>query len=199
MNIFEIKHNRKNVIVLLHEIYGINDHIKYYANLFCELGCYDVVCPDLLKKDGPFTYDSEQLAYQFFTEKIGFEEAATETKKLIEELSSEYEKVHIVGFSIGATVAWLCSEMKEVDRIVCVYGSRIRIYLEMSPACPVLCMYGETEKSFDVSLLVNQLEKKDVETQLLTGTHGFANPYSKEFNRESYIKANEIIKNFLLK
>ncbi|WP_397538493.1 dienelactone hydrolase family protein [Rummeliibacillus pycnus] len=198
MNIFEIKQNQKKVILLLHEIYGINDHMKHYANYYADFD-YDVICPNLIKLESPFRYDDEHQAYLYFTDTIGFKSAAFETKKLIEELSSEYEEIHIIGFSVGATVAWLCSELKEVDRIVCFYGSRIRNYLELTPACPVLCIYGESEKSFDVTLLVNQLQKKRIESHIYTGAHGFADPYSKEFKHDTYNKAKEIVNTFLLK
>ncbi|MFJ8260607.1 dienelactone hydrolase family protein [Rummeliibacillus sp. NPDC094406] len=198
MNIFVIKQNQKKVVVLLHEIYGINDHMKYYANYFADFG-YDVVCPNLIKLESPFSYEDEQQAYRHFTETIAFISAALESKQLIEELSSEYEEIHIIGFSVGATIAWLCSELKEVDRIVCFYGSRIRNYLEITPACSVLCIYGESEKSFDVTLLVNHLQMKRIESHILTGAHGFADPYSKEFKKDTYNKAKEIVKSFLLK
>ncbi len=198
MNIYKIEHNQKKVIVLLHEIYGINDHMKYYADLFCDLG-YDVVCPNLINKERPFSYEREHQAYQHFTEKIVFEVAASDTKKIIEELSSIYEEIYIMGFSIGATVAWICSEIKKVNGVVCFYGSRIRNYLEIVPACPVLCIYAESEKSFEILGLVKKLVEKQVGSHVLKGAHGFADPYSSKFNKDSYEKAIAIVKKFLLK
>ena len=43
---------------------------------------------------------------------IGFEKAHKQVVALINELSKKYKEIHVIGFSIGATIAWLCSDQK---------------------------------------------------------------------------------------
>ncbi|KAF6598238.1 dienelactone hydrolase family protein, partial [Paenibacillus sp. EKM208P] len=41
------------LIVVLHEIYGINQHIQNFCSLLSDQG-YDVICPNLLGKETPY-------------------------------------------------------------------------------------------------------------------------------------------------
>ena len=124
----------KKAVVLLNEIYGVNVHIEHYAKEFIALG-YDVYCPNLLQLEQPFPYEKEQQAYAHFINDIGFEQSFAQVQNLILELKDTYKEIHIIGFSIGATIAWLCSELTAVKSVVGYYGSRIRNYLDINPEC----------------------------------------------------------------
>lgn len=186
----------KKAIVLLHEIYGVNVHIEHYAKEFIALG-YDVYCPNLLQLEQPFPYVEEQQAYAHFMNDIGFEKGFAQVQNLILELKDTYKEIHIVGFSIGATIAWLCSELTVVTSVVGYYGSRIRNYLDINPACPVLLIYGQSEQSFDVASLVEKLTDKNIQVQTYEGHHGFTDPYSAHYNQQSSTQAFSHVKEFL--
>ena len=47
---------------------------------------------------------------------IGFEKGFAQVQNLLLELKDTYKEIHIVGFSIGATIAWLCSELTALHR-----------------------------------------------------------------------------------
>ncbi|MEO4052265.1 dienelactone hydrolase family protein [Solibacillus sp. CAU 1738] len=178
---FELKCNATKVVIVLHEIYGVNDHIKSYANFFAGMG-YVVVCPNLLQDGLVFSYENEQQAYDNFMEYVGFKEAASQIKTLINELQLQYSEIIIVGFSIGATIAWLCSEEAGIQQIIGYYGSRIRNYLEIEPQCPVTLFYGKSEKSFDVANVIECLHNKEVQAFVFDGEHGFADAHSAKYN-----------------
>lgn len=180
----EYKQQSEHVILLLHEIYGINDHIKDTAKRFSLLG-YDVICPNLLQTELPFTYEEEQQAYRQFIEDIGFENCATRVKELLQPLSKNYKKVTIVGFSIGATIAWLCSAEKEVHSIIGYYGSRIRDYLHLQPISDTTLFFAKQEKSFDVDQIVEVLRSNDVHVSVFNAEHGFADAHSSKFNTQA--------------
>ena len=186
----------KKAIILLHEIYGVNAHIQYYTSEFIALG-YDVYCPNLLQLEQPFLYEEEQQAYAHFINDIGFEQSFDQVQNLLKELKDTYKAIHIIGFSIGATIAWICSELTGVTSVVSYYGSRIRNYLDIKPTCPVLLIYGQTEQSFDVANLVEQLIAKNIQVQTYEGHHGFADPYSTGFNQQSTVQAFSNVKEFL--
>ena len=188
----------KKAVVLLHEIYGVNNHIQYYKSKFINLG-YDVYCPNLLQLEQPFPYEEEQRAYAHFMNDIGFEQSFAQVQSLLEELKDTYKEIHIIGFSIGATIAWLYSELMGVTSVVGYYGSRIRNYLDIKPVCPVLLIYGQTEQSFDVASLVEKLIDKNIQVQTYDGHHGFADLYSAHYNQPSTVQAFSHVKEFLVR
>ncbi|WLR42732.1 dienelactone hydrolase family protein [Bacillus carboniphilus] len=175
--------NHSNIaVVLVHEIYGINNHIEYKSNDLFEKG-FDVYCENLLNRPS-FGYDEEKEAYHYFYREVGLQRAYEQTFTLVKSLKRSYQKVVIWGYSVGATIAWMCSEDGEfLDAVVGFYGSRIRDYSRLHPRVPVLLFYPYEETSFDVKTLVDILNKKDkVKVDLFSGEHGFANPFSKKYD-----------------
>ena len=102
----------------------------------------------------------------------------------------KYKKVYVLGYSVGATLAWLCSQTGLCDVSIGFYGSRIRDYLEIKPKCPVLLFFPSEEKSFDVDELIPQLNNvSNIQVEKLPGEHGFANRFSRNYNEQSSIRA----------
>lgn len=179
-----IQKKSDTVIIIIHEIYGLNQHIQGYCELLSSQG-FDVICPDLLERERPFDYSQEDAAYRHFMENVGFTGALYKIKGILSDIKDEYQKIFILGFSAGATVAWLCSEEECVDGIVGYYGSRIRNYAELAPRCPALLFFPLEEPSFNVDELISALESKNVEVHKYMGEHGFSDPYHSKYHAES--------------
>ncbi|MFZ7945911.1 dienelactone hydrolase family protein [Neobacillus sp. 19] len=178
-------HNHSDTaVIVVHEIYGINHHMKHICKLLSEKNV-DVICPNLLNQEEPFEYVQEEVAYQNFIENVGFLNASDKIKRIVGEIRDNYKKIYIVGFSVGATIAWLCSEEKGLDGMVGYYGSRIRNYVEICPLCPVMLFFPEKEPSFNVDELITYLEEKNIEIHKCKGQHGFSDPYSQRYNATS--------------
>ncbi|MEH7386803.1 dienelactone hydrolase family protein [Bacillus sp. JJ1521] len=182
-----------NLLVVVHEIYGINQHIKDFCDLLSQQD-FDVICPNLLDLEQPFGYSEEKLAHLNFMENIGFPNAVHKIKSLVSDFKGQYEVIYIIGFSIGATVAWLCSEEQGLSGVVGFYGSRIRNYTEIVPQCPAILFFPEEEESFNVDEVISKLDKKNVKVHKLLGQHGFSDPYSSKFNEKAAKEAfNEMV------
>ncbi|MFD1929558.1 dienelactone hydrolase family protein [Sporosarcina siberiensis] len=188
----------KTAVIVIHEIYGVNPHIEHFSESISKYD-FDVICPDLLDVKIPFSYSQEELAYQNFMENVGFINASNKMKSLVTDVKKNYEKVFVIGFSVGATVSWLCSDLKGVQGIVAYYGSRIRDYIEVTPQCPALLFFPKEEKSFNVDELVSNLDYRNVELHTFNGQHGFADPYSPNYNKGSSEMAFQEMVSFLLK
>lgn len=134
-----------------------------------------------------------------FVERVGFTAAMLQIKSLVYDLMDDYQKVFIIGFSVGATVSWLCSEIKGVHGIVGYYGSRIRDFTEIMPKCPALLFFPENEKSFNVDTLISRLNKKNIELRKLNGEHGFGDPFSIKYDEILAHKALTRTVDFLFK
>ncbi|EON73726.1 dienelactone hydrolase family protein [Lysinibacillus sphaericus] len=189
--------NRKNrKIFILHEIYGVNDFIQEQAVAFIDEHT-EVECVHLYSDEKCFSYAQEKEAYLYFTNEIGFD---TPVEKLVKQLRvaiQQYDKVIVIGFSVGATIAWQLSTLP-LHRVVCVYGSRIRQYLDLQPSCPTLIVLPSLEKSFNVQDMKNALNHIHfVQTIQFAGEHGFMYCHNVTFHRESAIQAHMSIKNFL--
>ncbi|WP_066051585.1 dienelactone hydrolase family protein [Robertmurraya korlensis] len=184
------------LIIVIHEIYGVNQHIKTYCNHLDKLG-YEVFFPNLLKNKQPFPYEQEEMAYQHFMKEIGFFKARDKILKTIKESRGKYKNIYLVGFSVGATIAWLCSEVEGIDGVVGYYGSRIRDYIEIEPACPALLLFSEKEEGFHIDNLILKLIDKKVEVHKFEGKHGFSDPYSLKYNQHSAEDAFRRVVDFL--
>lgn len=186
--------NNKMAIIILHEIYGINEFIEDVCFKYHMQG-FDIFCPDMLQRTY-FLYAEASDAYHYFINHVGFD-FYKNIEQIIEQLKLKYDKVFIIGFSVGATIAWKCCENHKCDGIICCYGSRIRDNLFLQPRCPVLLLFAEQD-SLDVESLIMKLQSTPkVEIQKLKAYHGFMDRYSKCFNKEQAWIAQSYISDFL--
>lgn len=195
----EITQNSDSVIIVLHEIYGINQHIHMVCKNFFMNG-YDIICPNLIDLDEPFNYDFQEEAYQHFMNNIGFDSAVQKVKQILIQAKKRYKNVYLLGFSIGATIAWLCSNEENMcTAIIGYYGSRIRNYKNITPKCPALLIFAAKEDSFNVEELVCSLEKTNINAYILDGKHGFSDPFSKNYCLQAVEQSRKLVDNFLSK
>ncbi|HDX9580067.1 TPA: dienelactone hydrolase family protein [Bacillus pseudomycoides] len=190
---------QKTAILLLHEIYGINQHMKSVIQTLSS-STIDVVCPNLLQHSSPFHYDQETEAYLYFMNNIGFEQGKQQINSMLTELRNNYASVGVLGFSVGATIAWLCSEDSRIDFVIGCYGSRIRDYTNIVPKCPTLLLFPANETSFSVSALIESLQSKGhpfLKIKQLNGDHGFLDPFSTAHNDVAANQGYEMIHSFL--
>ncbi|MGE7094210.1 dienelactone hydrolase family protein [Lysinibacillus sp. NPDC048646] len=189
-----IRKNRK--IFILHEIYGVNDFIREQALAYND-AYTDVECIHFYSDEKIFSYTQEEEAYAHFTNEIGFDAPLKILARKLKTAIQQYDKVLVIGFSIGATIAWRLSTLP-LHRVVCVYGSRIRQYLDLQPSCPTLILLPSHEKSFNVQDLKQALNHiQYVQTIQFPGEHGFMDCYNSAYHYESAIHAHTYIKNFI--
>ena len=66
LNFIEVLYNdeEKLALVVVHEIYGVNDHMHHVTDHFTS-SHIDVFCPNLLQSQHAFHYSDEEKAYHF--------------------------------------------------------------------------------------------------------------------------------------
>lgn len=182
-------------IILIHEIYGKNNFIDMQCNKYQDIG-FDVYCPDLLN-NRVFSYNEVDEAYTYFYANVGLN-AYRLIWNLLETIKLKYEKIYIIGYSVGATLAWQCSENPHCSGVVCCYGSRIRDYMWVKPKCPVLIIFAK-EDSFDVYSAKNSLEQlPNTSVALLQAKHGFMDLYSEYYDATQAEITEKKILNFII-
>lgn len=186
----------KRKIFILHEIYGVNDFIKKQAATYSNAST-TVECISLYSENTVFTYKQEQEAYEYFINEVGFDAPLKKLSNKLLEARTNYDEVLLIGFSVGATLAWRLSTLP-LQGIVCVYGSRIRQYLEVIPSCPTLVILPSHEKSFNVLELKKTLDTLSaVHTKQYNGQHGFMDYYNPNYCHGSFSQAQGDILQFL--
>lgn len=184
---------KNNALIILHEIYGINGFIKEQKEKYEKEG-YMVICPDMLGRK-PFLYQEAGEAYQYFQEKAGFL-AYRDINILVEQQKSCGRNVFILGFSVGATIAWRCSENPLLSGVIACYGSRIRDYTQVNPVCSTLVIFAKQEP-FDVrNLSLGLAGKKKVTVQEYDVGHGFMDCNSIHYNQQAKDSAERAIHSF---
>nr|WP_285855886.1 dienelactone hydrolase family protein [Bacillus pumilus] len=191
---------QKPVMILIHEIYGINDHMKSVIYHFDKAG-FEVYCPHLLGKVKNFPYVSENEAYDYFMNKVDFDESVKIVLNVAKELKTKnaLRDIFLIGFSVGATIAWRCSQYDKLfTGVIGFYGSRIRDYVHLAPACKTILFFPKIEASFNPLEIAEILKKKDnLCVRIVEGKHGFADPYSTAFHAESKNSCFQDIDDFI--
>ncbi|WP_455717386.1 dienelactone hydrolase family protein [Anaerosporobacter sp.] len=187
--------NNKNALIVLHEIYGVNKFIEDICMQYVGED-FDIYSPNLLNKEC-YSYEQATEAYVNFVNEIGFQ-IYERINTFINILKEKYEKVFILGFSVGATIAWRCSVNDNCDGVIACYGSRIRDYLEVRPRCQVLLLFVKQD-SFDVDAIIKKLSKINmVSYKKLNAYHGFMDTYSAHYDDEQARRGHSYIKEFLV-
>lgn len=167
-------------VILLHEIYGINDHIVRVRKHWEQRG-FDVYIPPLYPHTAPFEYSQQDAAYRHFMDHSGFDTA--QVTSLMSELKTRYTTLLLVGYSVGATLAWLAARREDCDGIICYYGSRIREHCDIAPPCPALILIARHETSFDPHVMLQQLRAlPNVHCAMFDAHHGFCDSDSPSFH-----------------
>lgn len=174
---------KDKLLVILPEIYGVNNFIKEEASHYRALG-FEVLTLDYGRS---FFYEEEKEAYRYFMKKVGF--SNEKLKKLVKEKSLGYERVFLLGFSVGGSLAYRWASQLDLDGVVCVYGSRIRDYLLEEPRVASLIITSKDET----------YELRAEKTSLLKfqAPHGFMDRFSKNYHHDSRLRAQQEIESFL--
>ncbi|QSY49537.1 MULTISPECIES: dienelactone hydrolase family protein [Streptomyces] len=184
-------------VVVAHEIYGVNDHIIGVARMLRPYRC-DVFTPSFLPSGFVYPREDERQAYREFMRSPGVMSMSQALVQFTGGLRERYRRVLCIGFSVGATSAWLASGAGAVDKTVCFYGSRIRDHLDVQPAAPCLVVFAAQEPSFSAPAVAEKLAgRRDVMTEIYPCRHGFCDPGSPHYSAEHAHQAWESATRFL--
>lgn len=183
-------------IFILQEIYGLNNFIKEQCTAFKDENT-EVESISLYPNNKVFPYSLEKEAYTYFIQEVGFDDPLETISELVFKANEQYDEVILIGFSVGATLAWRLTSLP-LHRVICVYGSRIRQYLDVRPNCPTLVLLPSYEKSFHVNDMKKALHDIHfVQTVQFDGEHGFMDRHNPAFHLGSARMAYKCIKNFI--
>jgi carboxymethylenebutenolidase len=139
-------------LVVIQEIFGVNSHIREVADGFAREG-FKVIAPavfDRIERGVDLGYDSAALergrgiAMQIPPDKLLADVAAA-----IEAL--KLDRVGVVGYCLGGSVAWRAAAALPVKAAVAYYGGMIPKLLDQAPRCPLMAHFGDKDKYIPLS------------------------------------------------
>ena len=136
----------KGLVVVVQEIFGVNDHIRSVVDRYAELG-YIAVAPSLFdrsKKNVELNYDEEGIEVG---RKIAFEDLSMDQVMMDIEATIDLHypgEVGIVGYCWGGSICYVAAARLS-DKISAAsgyYGGQIMPHLEEEPKAPLMLHFG---------------------------------------------------------
>ena len=180
----------KASIVLIQEIFGVNNHIREVADGYAADG-YAVIAPqifDRTQRNVELGYEPEDMTEGM---KLAF---APENRDLtladlqatVEECS-KYGNVGVVGYCFGGLLTWLSvCDLYGVGCGVAYYGGGIANELERKPKSPIMMHFGELDAHISMAD-VDQIKQAqpDAIVHVYAADHGFNCDHRASYHQES--------------
>jgi carboxymethylenebutenolidase len=182
-------------LVVLQEIFGVNDHIRRVADGYADQG-YEVLAPalfDRIERGVELGYDADGMAKgRTFPVKLGWDAPLRDISAAAERLRTA-GKVGVVGYCWGGSLAYLAAaRVCAITAAVGYYGSSIAKLLDAAPRAPTMLHFGETDGSIPLSD-VDAIRKHhpDFAIHVYAAGHGFNRDVGNNYSATSAELARE--------
>ena len=190
-------------ILLLHEIFGLNAHMRAVADLYAEEG-YTVLVPDLFRRLGQdieLGYDDASMAQAMaYSQRFDVDASIDDAAAALAALRARPEcsgKVGALGFCLGGKLAYLTAARTDVDCAVSYYGVGIEQFLAEAAqvTCPMVFHFAELDRFVPAparaAIEAAFAGRKDVEFYLYPGVnHAFNAPERPSFDKPASLMAH---------
>lgn len=189
-------------IVLLQEIFGVNQHIRNVADQYAADG-YVVLAPDIFWRQGQrieLGYDDEQWKRAYaLMQATDFDKAQQDVAATVKVLRSHTgdAKVASLGFCFGGRLSYHTAANGLVDAAVAYYGGGIQNALERAPdiKVPVLMHFGAEDSHIPLDAVKSIAERFDdneqVEIHVYDGAeHGFNCNHRSSYHQRAAAEAH---------
>ena len=190
----------KGGIVVLQEIFGVNEYIREVCEDYAEKG-WEVIAPSLFDRESQkkeLNYDADGLAQgralRDSVDSFSENDIAACCGHFLNGL-----KLAVVGYCWGGSLAWrVACRNPRFDAAVCYYGGEIPSLSSEKPHCPVQAHFGRQDSSIPISDVENFIRlRPEVETYIYDADHGFSCHHRKQYHQLSANLAQERVDNFL--
>lgn len=181
-------------IVVLQEVFGVNDHIRAVTERFALAG-YAAIAPalfDRARRRVELDYTGDDLARgRDLRTSIGWDGPVADTAAAVQAVAG-WGRVGVVGYCWGGSVAWLAATRitPHVAAAACYYGGQIAQFRDEAPHCPVLMHFGEYDPIIPAEDVAAIREAQPgAEIHVWPAGHGFNCDQRGDFDPESAAKA----------
>ncbi|MBT7333616.1 MAG: dienelactone hydrolase family protein [Gammaproteobacteria bacterium] len=180
----------KGAVVVVQEIFGVNQHIRQVADGYAAQGYYAVAPKlfDRIEADIELGYDAQdmgrgiELAFQQLDHALALADLqATITA------AAAHGNVGVVGYCFGGLMTWLSAcQLDGVSAVSSYYGGGVAAHMDKSPKCPVMMHFGELDAHIpmaDVETVRASLP--DSQIYVYAADHGFNCDHRDSFNADA--------------
>lgn len=178
----------KGAVLLVHEMYGLNVHIRDVADRYAKEG-YLALAPALFDRVEP------RVSLRCTPE--GLEQGASiagrvDRDKMLVDVEATLKeaqkagKVGIIGYRFGGSVAWVAAnKLSGLACAVSYYGGRVAQFMHLAPKVPMMVHVGLRDTTFPQEK-IEQLSEKypDVVVHKYDAGHGFNNDHHADFRED---------------
>lgn len=166
----------KGTVVVIQEIFGVNDHIRAVADGYAADG-YLAFAPQIFDR----VASGIELGYEQADMTRGIELAfqRLDHGKTMLDLAATVAagsgRVGVVGYCFGGLLAWRAAcELEGLSAAVCYYGGGIAREADRTPACPVMMHFGERDAHIPMSDVERiRAAHPEVAVHVYPADHGF--------------------------
>ena len=182
-------------LLVLQEIFGVNEHIRSVADGFAAEG-FLAIAPAMFDRVEPgieLGYDEFEKARETMS-KLERDGCVADMAAAADYVRAANLKVGIVGYCWGGSMADLAACHGIVDAAVSYYGRMTVEWLDLTPQCPVIYHYGETDPLIPLQVVEDiRAKRKGHEVHVWGGAgHGFSCDARPEFHKNSAKAAREL-------
>ena len=150
-------------IVLIQEIWGVNQHIRDVADQYAMDG-FTVFAPDVFWRQQPrvdLGYNEvdnpKAFALMGALDRLNAVKDLASTACALRAHSASVGRVASVGFCMGGMLSYLCAASGSVDAAVCYYGGGIHTMLDRAPDVnvPMLMHFAENDGHISMSAVAS--------------------------------------------
>ncbi len=145
-------------IVLIQEIWGVNQHIRDVADQYAMDG-FTVFAPDVFWRQQPrvdLAYNDadnpKAFAFMNGLDRPNAVKDLASTAAVLRAHSASVGKIASVGYCMGGALSFMCAAAGSVDAAVCYYGGGIHTMLDRAPDIKVPMLMHFAEKDGHISL-----------------------------------------------
>ena len=192
----------KGGIVVIQEIFGVNQHIRAVTDKFAADG-YIALAPCFFDHIKPgielgYTPDTMTEGRKIVTE-LGFDKPVQDVDAAIAELKKRgAKKVAVTGFCWGGTITWLSATRLKPDAAIGYYGGGIYANRNEKPSVPTILHFGDKDMHIPMTH-VNELRQlhPNVKIYDYPADHGFhcdeRGSYDAAASKQAYARTLEFM------
>ncbi len=200
----EPKGKARGGIVLVQEIFGVNDHVRKVADGYAADG-YLVIAPaffDRVQRGFDVGYAQPDMeAGRAIVQKLDWNNVMKDAQAAVEELGRSAGKCAVVGYCWGGTVAWLsAARLQGLACAVAYYGGGVPNFTAEKPKCPVMFHWGEKDHSITLEAVAKvEAAHPGAPSYRYPAGHGFNCDQRQSYDAPSARLARERTLDFLKK
>jgi carboxymethylenebutenolidase len=173
----EPKGARKGGLIVIQEIFGVNDDIRAIADDFAARG-YEVLAPSMYDRVLPgfaLSHDGADISYAVqIAQKNGVENAIRDLTGCVEYLKPR-GNVFVTGYCYGGSMAYAAAcRVTGLSGASCYYGSQVPSLGGEVPKCPTIVHFGREDHYIPLDKVqAFAAQRPEVPAYLYDAGHGF--------------------------